>query len=111
MGQRVIRLDTTIATTTASNVEHTIGDLHDILQAYYKVARKRFVDVMCMQAADFHLVTGPNAPVKVFSPSFVSELNAVQLERIAGEDAATKRKRALLSREIENLERGTKILA
>lgn len=30
-----------------SNFEHTLNDLHDILEAYYKVARKRFVDNVC----------------------------------------------------------------
>ena len=109
-GDRVVKLDTTIATTTASNLEHTIGDLHDILHSYYKVARKRFVDVVCMQAADYHLVTGPNTPIKVFSPTFVSELSEEQLERIAGEDTVTQRRRMQLKRDIENLEKGMKVL-
>lgn len=33
-----------------SNFTHTIQDLHDILQPYYKVARKRFVDNIYRQA-------------------------------------------------------------
>ena len=109
-GDRVVKLDTTIATTAASNFEHTVGDLHDILQSYYKVARKRFVDVVCMQAADWHLIHGPDTPIKVFFPTFVSELSDEQLERIAGEDAMTQRRRVQLKRDIENLEKGMKIL-
>ena len=106
----VVNLDTTIATTTASNLEHTVEDLHDILQAYYKVARKRFVDVVCMQAADYHLMTGPDTPIKVFSPSFVSELTDEQLRTIAGEEPLALRKREQLKRDIENLEKGMKVL-
>lgn len=93
-----------------SNLEHTVCDLHDILKSYYKVARKRFVDNVCMQAADFHLVTGPDTPVRVFSPKFVSKLSPEQLETIAGEDISTKRKRAELEREIKSLEKAKKFL-
>ena len=62
-----------------------------------------------MQAADWHLVTGPDAPTKVFSPTFVGQLTADQLEAIAGEDLLAKRKRVDLNRKIENLEVGRKI--
>ncbi|CAD6586476.1 MAG: hypothetical protein ASARMPRED_002547 [Alectoria sarmentosa] len=106
----VIGLNTNLHTSTASNTDHTVRELHDILQSYYKVARKRFVDVVCMQAADYHLVTGPAAPVRLFSPSFVSSLKDDQLTRIAGEDVSTRRKREELGREIENLTNGKKIL-
>ena len=93
-----------------SNLEHTVCDLHDILKSYYKVAHKRFVDNVCMQAADFHLVTGPDTPVRVFSPKFVSKLSPEQLETIAGEDISRKRKRAELEREIKSLEKARKFL-
>ena len=107
---KIVKLDSIISSkSNASNEQSTIDDLHDILKAYYKVARKRFVDVVCMQAADFHLVTGPDAPTKVFSPTFVGGLTTEQLEMIAGEDLLTKRKRSDLSRKIENLELGRKI--
>ncbi len=102
--------DATLQTSTASNTYHTIRDLHDTLKSYYKVARKRFVDVVCMQAVDHHLITGPAAPVKLFSPAFVIGLKDDELERIAGEDASTKRKREELRREFENLTNGKKIL-
>lgn len=93
-----------------SNLEHTVCDLHDILKSYYKVARKRFVDNVCMQSADFHLVTGPDTPVRVFSPKFVSKLTPEQLESIAGEGPSRKRKRAELERKIESLKKARKIL-
>ena len=108
--QKMVPLDSIWQASTASNTDHAIRDLHDILKSYYKVARKRFVDVVCMQAVDRFLITGPDAPVKLFSPSFVSELKDNQLERIAGEDVSTRRKREELRREIENLTNGKKIL-
>lgn len=36
--------------------DHTVQDIHGILESYYKVARKRFVDNVCMQAVDYYLV-------------------------------------------------------
>jgi len=41
-----------------SNDDYTIQDLHDTLKPYYKVARKRFVDAVCLQAVDHFLVSG-----------------------------------------------------
>ncbi len=93
-----------------SNAEHTVQDIHDILEAYYKVARKRFVDVVCMQGADYHLVSGPETSVGLFSPAFVTELKPDALEMIAGESVSTRKKRTELIRKIGNLESGKKIL-
>ncbi|KAL8693662.1 MAG: hypothetical protein Q9218_001572 [Villophora microphyllina] len=97
-------------TTSMSNLQSTVQQLHDILKSYYKVARKRFVDNVCMQAADRHLTRGKDAAVKVFSPFFVSDLTPEEMERIAGEDVLTKRKRAELTREVENLKQAKKLL-
>ncbi|KAL8917694.1 MAG: hypothetical protein Q9172_005722 [Xanthocarpia lactea] len=93
-----------------SNIESTVQQLHDILKSYYKVARKRFVDVVCMQAADLHLVRGPDAAVKVLTPAFVTDLTSEQMERIAGEDASTRRRRAELIRLVENLSQARALL-
>ena len=110
-GTKWVSLDKAILPpSTASNTDQTTRDLHDILKSYYKVARKRFVDVVMMQAVDYYLINGPEAPLKLFSPTFASALTADQLERIAGEDVSTKRKREELKREIENLTNGKKIL-
>ena len=106
----MVSLDAILPTSTASNTDQTTRDLHDILKSYYKVARKRFVDVVMMQAVDYYLINGPESPLKLFSPSFASALTAEQLEAIAGEDVSTKRKREELKREIENLTNGKKIL-
>jgi hypothetical protein len=93
-----------------SNAEHVILDIHDILKSYYKVARKRFVDNMCMHA-NYHLVTGPVSPLRLFSPTFVNKLTDEKLEEIAGEDRAIKRERFALEKEIAGLEAGKKVLA
>lgn len=109
LGQ-VVKLSSIMNNHPLSNVEHTVRDLHDILKSYYKVARKRFVDEVCMQAADYHLVTGPDTPIRVFNPTFVADLSPEQLNMIAGEELSTRRKRTELQREIANLEAGRKVL-
>lgn len=106
----VVKLDDVVQSYPMSNTQHIVQDIHDILCSYYKVARKRFVDNLCMQAVDHFLINGPKTPLTLFSPSFVSGLNADELERIAGEDHVTKRRRHQLRKEIESLEAGKKIL-
>ena len=54
---------------SVTNLDIVIQDLHDILCAYYKVARKRFVDNVCMQGADYHLIAGPDTPLHNNTPA------------------------------------------
>ena len=107
----VVRLDDVVQNHPMSNDDHAIQDLHDILQSYYKVACKRFVDCIRMQAADYHLTTGSRTPLTLFSPAFVAEMTPTQLEEVAGEDLTLKRKRTQLERELKNLEDGKRILS
>lgn len=107
---RVVRLSDIEQTHLMNNEDHVIQDLHDILQSYYKVALKRFVDNMCMHAADHHLITGPDTPLKLFSSAFIASMTPEQIEDIAGEDAVTKRKRLALKKEMRELEAGRRIL-
>jgi len=68
------------------------------------------ISYMCMQAADYYLVTGPAAPMKLFSPSWVYNLSHEQLEHIAGEELSVQRKRRQLQKQVKELETGRKIL-
>ena len=82
----VVRPDDIVQNHSMSNASHAIQDLHDILHSYYKVARKRFVDSLRMQAADYYLTTGPSTPLKLFSPAFVTGMTPRQLEEVAEEE-------------------------
>jgi hypothetical protein len=106
----VVKVDSMAKNHPMSNVDHIVQDIHDILSSYYKVARKRFVDNVCMQAIDHFLINGPKTSLMLFSPGFVNGLDVDQLESIAGEDMLTRRKRQQLKKEIQNLEAGRKIL-
>ena len=106
----VVRLSDAKRTHLISNLQHVVRDIHDILQSYYKVARKRFVDNVVKQCTDHFLVTGPKTPLNLFSPRFVSELASENLEHIAGEAPRIKKERAQLSKEISSLNKAKKIL-
>lgn len=50
-GHDMVRVDAILGSVQMGNIEHKVEDIHAILKSYYEVARKRFVDVVCMQAA------------------------------------------------------------
>ncbi|KAL8807243.1 MAG: hypothetical protein Q9200_004740 [Gallowayella weberi] len=106
----VVRLSDLDEIPSMSNLDNIVQHLQDILNSYYKGARKRFVDNVCMQAVDRHLIQGPDAAVKVLTPAFISDLTEEQLERIAGEDLSKKRKRTDLTRQVENLTKARDLL-
>jgi Dynamin GTPase effector domain len=106
----VVKLDDIVQSHPLSSTQHIVQDIHDILCSYYEVARKRFVDTVVMQAVDHFLINGPETPLTLFSPSFVNSLKEDELDRIAGEDNETKRRRQQLKKEIKSLQKGMKIL-
>ena len=106
----VVRLSDAKLTHPMSNTEHIVRDIHDILQSYYKVARKRFVDNVVKQATGHFLVTGCETPLNLFSPTYVSTLTTEELEHIVGEAPRMKRERARLTKEIASLTEAKTIL-
>ena len=70
------------------------------LNAYYKVARKTFVDNICIQVVERHLLR--NLP-SVFSPETVAGLSDDELEQIASEGYAATLKRKQLQNLHESL--------
>ena len=109
--EAAIRLSDLANTTAMSNVEHMARELGDRLDAYYKVASKRFVDYVCLQCADHPFVVSPDSPLKLFSHSWVLGLTTEQLEEIAGEFAQAKKRRVALQKKTKELKAGAKIVA
>ena len=93
-----------------SNEQHVVQDIHDILQSYYKVCRKTFVDSVCKQAVVHYLLDCDESPLALFSPVFVSQLSADMLEEIAGGAPALKMSRARLSKEAASLAKADRVL-
>lgn len=108
--QSVVKMDAIVHCVQMGNIQHTVEDIHAILKSYYKVARKRFVDVVCMQAADHSIVSGSESPLRLFTPPFVHHLSSDSLHLIAGEDMVSKRTRSGLVHEIQFLRAGKRLL-
>jgi hypothetical protein len=106
----VIRLEDIVQNHPLSHDDHIIREIYYILKPYYKLSRKRLVDGVRMQAAEFYLLAGPEIPLKLYPPNFVAGLTTAQLEDIAGEEPGIKRKRAELEKEIELVEEGMQML-
>ena len=107
----IVRLEDMSFHRSTNNEQHVVRDIHDILHSYYDVARTRFIDNVCKQAADFFLVNGPDTPLRVLSPVFVSRLTDEKLEQIAGEESAVKRQRDKLQKDMNSLSEAMRILS
>ncbi|KAJ0306105.1 hypothetical protein Brms1b_010556 [Colletotrichum noveboracense] len=92
------------------NGQQVCEDILDTLMSYYKVSRKRFVDVICQQVVFHLMLEGDGSPLKIFNPELIINLGTEQLEQIAGEDAESKHQRHVLKREMESLEAALKVL-
>ena len=84
--------------------------MHDILLAYYKVARNRFIDIVIAQAADYYLLTSSKSPLYILTLDFIYEMSEEQREIIAGEDRVSKNKRRDLREDIKRLQKGKSVI-
>ncbi|GJC81414.1 interferon-induced GTP-binding protein Mx [Colletotrichum liriopes] len=110
-GNLVINLkDVPDAVTNKSNAAHATETIHDTLEAYYKVAYKRFVDNVFSQAVDYKLLSGPESPLRLFSEQWVLCLDPKELIAVAGESRRTRESRERLKKEIQDLEVAMEIL-
>ena len=92
------------------NEKQVCEDILDIFESYYKVAQKRFIDIVYQQVISHFLLDGDQSPVKAFGPSMVMKLSDTQLETIAGEDEESKQQRMILQRERVSLQAALKVL-
>ncbi|KAF5536863.1 dynamin family [Fusarium mexicanum] len=93
-----------------NNAEHLQQEVHDILQAYYSLARDRYIDNIFQLAVSYHLLHGAGSPLKVFTQDWVLGLDNGDLNRIAGESYTTKRNRNRIKKKISDLEKALNIL-
>ncbi|KAK8133472.1 hypothetical protein PG984_005484 [Apiospora sp. TS-2023a] len=93
-----------------NNASQVCEDILDTLTSYYKVSRKRFVDVICQQVVFHFLLEGEQSPLKVMGPELVMGLSLDELETIVGEDSESQRQRKALVERKERLETALKVL-
>lgn len=87
--------------------EQACSEALDELEAYYKVALKTFVDNVCKQVVERHLLR--NLP-SMFSPRVVAMYTDEELEKIAGERPEIVRKRKQLREQLGNLKGWLEVL-
>jgi len=102
--------DIETAITNRSNEAYEKEDIHDILEAYYNVARKRFVDNVWHQAVDHVLLSGPTSPLGLFSEQWVIQLDKEKLEMVAGEPLGVTERREALSKRMLDLKEAMNVL-
>ncbi|KAH7377255.1 dynamin family protein [Plectosphaerella cucumerina] len=102
--------DVVEAVKNKSNAEHAKGTIHGTLEAYYKVAYKRFVENVFSQVVDYKLLSGPESPLCLFSEQWVLGLKTEKLRVLAGESRRTRECRERLKKEIQDLEAAMQIL-
>ena len=93
-----------------SNAEYLQQEVHDILGAYYSLARDRYIDNIFQLAVNYHLLNGQGSPLKVFTQGWVLGLENGDLDRVADESKATKRNRSRIKKKMSDLEKALNIL-
>lgn len=93
-----------------SDIDQICEDLHDVLKAYYIVARSRFVDAIYQQVVDHFMLSDERSALRVFGPERVLSMTSEQLKMIAEEEASSKRTRGTLENKINCLKQGMLVL-
>jgi len=84
------------------------NDIHDILKAYYEIARDDFIEFVTQLVVE-KFVDSERGPVLLFSPSYVSSLSDEEIAGLATEDEALLRERAEKEETLARLKRAEKI--
>jgi hypothetical protein len=86
-------------------VNKMVYEVHDWLNAYWKVAYPRFVDNVIIQVVERHLL-GRNGPLGLFNRNWIFDLEDEELEELVGENAATRAQRKDLKEKLDGLKNG-----
>ncbi|KAJ0100684.1 hypothetical protein J7T55_002027, partial [Diaporthe amygdali] len=100
-------VDTIIGDTTEPDMNRfAASDVSDHMEAYYKVAMKRFIDNVAVEVIEVGLVS---ALIDILSPVKVHMMKAELVAHIAGESEENQTYREQLNRQLEVLGKGAEI--
>ncbi|KAF7552582.1 hypothetical protein G7Z17_g4220 [Cylindrodendrum hubeiense] len=88
--------------------KNMINEVHDVLKVYYKISLETFIRSITSSVEDY--ISGEDSPVTALRADRIMELSEEQMERLAGEDESTLRRREVLNEEIEELTSALKIV-
>lgn len=92
------------------DADQICDDLHDVLKAYYEVARARFVDAIYQQVVDHFMLSDSRSALRVFGPERVLSMSSEQLRSITEEEPSSKKTRETLEHEISFLKQAMLVL-
>lgn len=85
-----------------SNAQNQADEIHDILKAYYEIARDDFIEYVNHLIVEPYL-NDPDGPVMFFAPLYVSAMPPEQLESLAIEPVSLVRERTDLESQLQRL--------
>lgn len=88
--------------------EQGVLEIYDYLKSYYKAARTRFIDCVCLQVVERHFL-GIGGTVQIFSPALVARMSSETLQTLAGEELTVVNERRRLTERLERLEKARRI--
>lgn len=91
-----------------SNNNQAVNDIHNILQAFYKIAIKRFNSNIIIQVVKRCILSDKGA-FQALTPELIRDITDRALEDIAGENYATSSAQNKLVSKIDRLQRGLEI--
>lgn len=91
-----------------SNAQNLADEIHDVLKAYYELARDDFIEYVNHLIVEPFL-NSPDGPVMFFSPLHVSAMPTEQLESLAIEEVSLVRQRTDLASALVRLKRAETI--
>lgn len=94
--------------THPSNEDQAVYDIHDISKSYYKIALKRFIDNVVVQAVERYYF-GPGGPVNQITLEYIGEFSDEDLDEVAHETYETARTRNDINSRLKRLEEVLKI--
>lgn len=91
-----------------SSQQNLEDDIHDLLQAYYEIARENFIEFVNLHVVERYL-DDKEGPVFAFSPAFVGKLTDEEVENMAAEDEGKEKRRRDLEATLERLVKAEEI--
>ena len=91
-----------------SNSQNLEDEIHDILKAYYEIARNDFIEFVNQIIVERYL-NDSQGPVLLFSPLYVDRLNDEELRKLTAEDESVVYRRAELKATSTRLKRAEEI--
>ncbi|KAL8682057.1 MAG: hypothetical protein Q9186_001846 [Xanthomendoza sp. 1 TL-2023] len=91
-----------------SNTQNLEDDIHDMLQSYYELALRDFIEFVTQQVVESYL-RDPKGPVLFFNPTYINSLEDGKIDELGAEDPDMVKDRMRKVEMLQNLGRAEAI--